>query len=207
MRSNGLTAPSYAPVADVDPQVAHVLLGELRQRGVAAYSKPVEGNGTAALGVAEYRVAVKERLYVDAVAATDVRDLIIRSAPTSDVDNEDLRWEQIVARFEETDVPPVPRWPDAEEVAAEAADDAADDFFIPAEPPPLPRLAPYQQLAWIGLAGGPLLLLIAALFAVTLPVWLSLAAVGGFVGGFLVLVATMEDRRPPDEESGNGAVV
>ncbi len=207
MRSNGLTARSYVPVADLDPQVAHVVLGDLRERGVAAYSRPVEGNSMATFDAAEFRIAVKERLYVDAATSADVHDLIIRSDPSSDLANEDLRWEQIVAYFHHCDVPAEATWPAQQNVSPETSDEGVDEPFVPAEPPPLPGLAPYQQLAWLGLAGGPLLLLVAALFAVTLPAWLSLAAVAGFVGGFLTLVATMEDRRRPDDDSENGAVV
>ena len=42
MRSNGLTAATYTPVADLDPAVAETLLDDLKSQGVAAYAKPVE---------------------------------------------------------------------------------------------------------------------------------------------------------------------
>lgn len=233
MRSNGLTAPSYSPVADVDPQLADLLLGDLRERGVAAYTKPVETSSTVGFDSAEFRVAVKERLYVDAAASGEVRELLARTNPASDLDNDDLAWARIVAGY---DAPVAgAAWPAQEDLGDQAAassepgaqpairggweaaqlspghveafDSSRSEPFIPPEPPPLPRLSPAQQLAWLGLAGGPLLLLVSALFAVPLPVWLSLAAVVGFVGGFLTLVASMEDRNGPDDASDNGAVV
>lgn len=234
MRSNGLTASSYSPVADLDPQAAEALLGDLRQRGVAAYTKPVETSSTVGLDGAEFRVAVKERLYVDASASGSVRELIAHVDPTSDLDNDDLTWAQIVAGFDAPVTSATAGWPPQEDLTDRDADgrfDAGtepcnpppppragasrapfdahriDESFIPPEPPPLPRLKPAQQLAWLGLAGGPLLLLMAALFTIALPVWLSLAAVVGFVGGFLALVATMEDRQGPDGGSDDGAVV
>ena len=232
MRSNGLTARAYSPVADLDPQVAEALLGDLGRRGVAAYTKPVETSTTTGFDVAEFRVAIKDRLYVDATAYADVRKLIASTAPQSDLDNDDLTWAQIIAGYDAPVAASTP-WPARENLGHDPAADPedeqpsqwqalhrpgvqplpgpdaalADDAFIPPEPPPLPHLDPHKQLAWIGLAGGPLLLLIAGLFALTLPVWLSLAAVFGFVGGFLTLVATMDDRSGSDGGSDDGAVI
>jgi hypothetical protein len=233
MRSNGLTAPSYSPVADLYPQVAEALLIDLRERGVAAYTKPVETSSTVGFDAAEFRVAVKERLYVDASASLAVRELIEQTDPAQDLDNEDLAWARIVAGYDAPVPPAAASWPPEEDLGhpGDACVDASaelpstpaptvpsaglgpverhrvEETFIPPEPPPLPHLAPSQQLAWLGLAGGPLLLLMAALFAVTLPVWLALGAVIGFVGGFITLVATMEDRRDEDGGSDDGAVV
>jgi hypothetical protein len=244
MRSNGLTAPSYSPVADLYPQVAEALLSDLRERGVAAYTKPVETSSTVGFDAAEFRVAVKERLYVDASASLAVREMIASTDPALDLDNDDLAWARIVAGYDTPVAPASATWPPQEDLpparedlgaSADAPEETSSgrsddepavpqprgpnpafgpvemhrgaEAFIPPEPPPLPHLAPAQQLAWVGLAGGPLLLLIAALFAVTLPVWLSLGAVIGFVGGFLTLVATMEDRHSDDGDSDDGAVV
>ncbi len=49
------------------------------------------------------------------------------------------------------------------------------------------------------------MLLLAVLLNITLPSWVSVLAVGGFIGGFLTLVATMDNG--DDDDSGNGAVV
>lgn len=219
MRSNGLTAPAYRPVADLDPLVAESLLADLASRGVAAYTKPVETPTTVGLDGVEFRARLQERLYVDARAPDDIGQLIARTHPTPDLGNDELAWAQIVAGYDFPVADEAIRWPASENVHDEApeatvtaksgtdAPPAIGESFIPPEPPPLPRLDVPQQLAWLGLAGGPLLLFIAALFTVTLPVWLSLAAVIGFVGGFLTLVATMEDRRPPEGDSDDGAVL
>jgi hypothetical protein len=239
MRSNGLTASAYSPVADLEPQVAEALLDDLRHRGVAAYTTPVETSTTTGFDVAEFRVAIKDRLYVDANAYAEVRQIIASTAPQSELDNDDLTWAQIIAGYDAPFTAGAAVWPAREDLdhdwvprtedrqsgdrqsgSFQSARDAGpvppgrtlepsvgDESFIPAEPPPLPHLDPYQQLAWIGLVGGPLLLLISGLFALALPVWLSLAAVFGFVGGFLTLVATMEDRSTPDGGSDDGAVI
>ncbi len=236
MRSNGLTALSYTPVADLEPQFAAALLGELRRQGIAAYIKPVESTSAPGFAAPEFRTAVRERLYVDTTACRQVRELIAAAEVESDLENDDLTWAQIIAGYDSPVAPGRATWPAEEDVddtadserplaapiqpmapqppparpawpAVEPPVNRSEDPFIPPEPPPLPHLDPYQQLAWVGLAGGPLLLLMAALFAVALPLWLSLAAVLGFVGGFLTLVATMERRSEDDGPSDDGAVV
>lgn len=238
MRSNGLTARAYTPVTDLDPRVAEALLDELKEQGVAAYTKPVESSSTLGFDRPEFRVDVKERLYVDTAASTQVRDLISAKDPALIDDNDDLTWAQIVAGFDQPVASPVAPWPANEDIDdsgdsddSDVADDLpapagdvvqdvtpaaatakvrapdSEDRFIPEPPPPLPILDTYKQIAWIGVLGGPLLLLVSALFALALPVWLSVLAVGGFVGGFITLVATMDDKADADGDPGNGAVV
>lgn len=243
MRSNGLTAPAYTPVADLEPQVADALLADLRVQGVAAYTKPVESSSTMGFDRPEFRTSVKDRLYVDSAAAPEVRQLIALQGADLESRNDDLTWEQIVATFDQ----PVSResagWPAQEDIdtsaqasgvdshslpeastaspaewdrwrqpAPEDRDESDDPFevkehFVPPPPPPLPRLDPAKQLAWLGLIGGPLLLLVAALFTIALPTWVSLLAVAGFVGGFIMLIATMDDSSDEDRDSDDGAVV
>lgn len=243
MRSNGLNAPAYTPVADLAPQVADAVLADLRAQGVAAYAKPVESSSTTGFDRPEFRVSVKDRLYVDTTASLQVRQLIALRDPGLDIDNEDLTWAQIVATFDQPVPPGSAVWPAQEDVgddaprasgapAAEAPtpharpswhndlgssdhqrrNEPADpldakEHFVPDPPPPLPRLEPHKQLAWLGLVGGPLLLMVAALFTIVLPTWLSLLAVAGFVGGFLTLVVTMDSRADEDRDSDDGAVV
>ncbi len=87
--------------------------------------------------------------------------------------------------------------------------DAARDteaHFVPPTPPPLRRPDLPNGLAWGGLLGGPLLLLLTAVFGWDLPSLLDAACVIGFVGGLVFLVATMDDRRDNDGWD-NGAQV
>lgn len=252
MRSNGLTAATYTPVADLDPQLADALLDDLRAEGVAAYIKPVESSTVAGFDRPEFRVGVKDRLYVDSAASDRVRDLIAGRDPHLVDDNDDLRWAQLVAGFDRPLGSAVAPWPATEDVGADdqhvvderdlrardgrAEDpppapsvpwgsrpdggDVDDEFlestarqgrtdpedrFVPEPPPPLPQLPPYKIVAWVGLIGGPVLLLISALLTYALPSWASGLAVIGFVGGFVTLVATMGDR--DDRDPGDGAVV
>ena len=83
------------------------------------------------------------------------------------------------------------------------------DHFVPPEPPPIPRGTPARRLAWVGLLGSPVVLLV-AVFVHTLTGWdvptlLTLGVAAAFVGGFVFLVATM----PRDRGDGwdDGAVL
>lgn len=258
MRSNGLTASAYTPVADLDPTVADSLLDDLKAQGVAAYTKPLGSPTTAGSDRPEIRTSAKDRLFVDAAASSDVRAMLSNRDPDLLTRSDDLTWAQLVAGFDtplETDVAPWPadedylldarplvderdvaaRQPPAKTVdepparwgsrveASETTDD--DDFlaststtrhleedddehkFIPDPPPPLPTLPPYKQLAWAGLLGGPLLLLLGAIAHVALPGWASGLAIISFIGGFITLVATMGEDSDGDGGQGNGAVV
>ena len=96
--------------------------------------------------------------------------------------------------------------------ASGPADKAPDEWseeahFEPPEPPPVPRATPARRLAWCGLFGAPLLMLVAVVAHLTFPMWLSMGLVAAFVGGFVFLVATM-DRTGGDGWGGDdGAVV
>jgi hypothetical protein len=261
MRSNGLTAATYSPVADVEPPVAGALLDDLRALGVAAYTTPVTSTTAGGFDRPELVDGVRDRLYVDSRSADAVRDLIARRDPSLVEENDDLTFAQLVAGFDRPLGGTIAPWPVDEDLSAEdarvaderdtrdsrganstsgetdtgtGADDrgrrwhdreedprASDDeylavtwqsrrdeseeHFVPDPPAPLPHLEPYQQLAWAGVIGGPLALLVAALTGVSFPDWISWLAIVGFVGGFVTLVATMSDD--DDWDSDDGAVV
>ena len=125
--------------------------------------------------------------------------------------DEDEAWRQIVANY--GDVPSVddaPRpEPSGEYVVENDLPDEADapipwedeGRFVPPPPPPVPRPEPRRGLAWAGLFGAPVILLVALVFGVYLPGWLSLLLVAGFIGGFGYLVATMSnDPRDPGDD-------
>lgn len=377
MRSNGLTARAYRPVADLSPQVGDALLDELKAQGVAAYTTPVESSTTAGFDRPEFRVSVLERLYVDSAASEVVREMISQQHLMIADDSEDLTWAQIVAGFDQPLTTPIAPWPAQEDLddpspangdlggprlgsgghrdgqhissdpsaeesgpggtghgradpsahddgeltgsapgesgasgglgglaglsggfadagdstirasggspgdggGAEAAqlgrprrwmrigrgtrgfgedrrhglrgrhhrrggdaivwgrrtrrtrpadgggrsglawsayDGGIDDFedeiaevdrFVPPVPPPLPKLTGWQKLTWLGLGGGPLVFLVAALGQLTLPPWLSFLAVVGFVGGFVGLVVMLTSHSDDDWDPDHGAQV
>lgn len=77
-----------------------------------------------------------------------------------------------------------------------------EGHFIPPEPPPIAVPEPRRLIAWGGVLGSPLVMLIFVVFQLNAPDWLAFFLVSGFVGGFVYLVATMkrdDDRWPGDD--------
>ena len=91
--------------------------------------------------------------------------------------------------------------PDPSPAPASAYDDG--ERFVPPTPPPLPRPEPKRAIAWAGVFGAPVLVLIALVAQIDLPSLLDYLLIGWFVGGFLYLVATMSRtaREPWDDGS------
>lgn len=124
----------------------------------------------------------------------------------------DEDWKAIVdnfgerAKIDEPDPvePPAPR-PWSEPEPAPARTSAYDDEarFVPPTPPPLPRPEPKRAVAWAGVFGAPVLVLIALVAQLDLPPIIDYLLIGWFVGGFLYLVATMSRtaREPWDDGS------
>ncbi|MFG3103210.1 hypothetical protein ACGFZL_22190 [Streptomyces sp. NPDC048182] len=94
---------------------------------------------------------------------------------------------------------------------AEPSDDdlGADDegHFVPPEPPPLPDGDTTARFAWLGVLGGPVLLLLAVLLGWEMTWWLTTLSIGGFLGGFATLVVRMRPGDEEDDDPGRGAVV
>jgi hypothetical protein len=83
-----------------------------------------------------------------------------------------------------------------------------DDHFEPPPPPPLPMPADtLGRFAWAAVIGGPLFLVISALFGLDVSGWPGFLALAASMGGFVTLVARMKDRPDPDVGGDDGAVV
>ena len=144
--------------------------------------------------------------------------------------DEDLLWRSIVDNYgdrvtldpttdEPTGEPPkepteeptatqVPA-PSPEEQPAEARDwldayDDPEDHFVPPEPERVPTPEPRRLIAWAGVFGVPVAVLVLIVLQVSLPPWASMLCLAWFVGGFGYLVATMR-REPPDSDWDDGA--
>ncbi|WP_426244153.1 hypothetical protein [Nocardioides sp. LHG3406-4] len=78
-----------------------------------------------------------------------------------------------------------------------------EERFVPPPPPPLPWVEPKRRVAWLGLFGAPLVLLLFTVFGWGMPRLLAYALVMAFVGGFLYLVANMP--RGPRDPGDDGA--
>lgn len=120
--------------------------------------------------------------------------------------NEEELWRSIVEHYgDRPDLPDLPVTepaPSAQPVApmgATAGD--GDDRFVPPEPPPLPRPDPPVLLAWLGVLGAPLGLMVVVVFSIGIPVLLGLLLTVWFLGGFAYLVSAMptEPRDPGDD--------
>lgn len=90
-------------------------------------------------------------------------------------------------------VPPPPR-PEPE---------AVEEGYTPPDPPAVPLLQGPRLVAWVGLLGAPVALLVLMVLGVQVGSWIVLLLVTAFVGGFVYLVATMspEPRDPWDDGS------
>ena len=99
--------------------------------------------------------------------------------------------------------------PSPEEQPAEARDwldayDDPEDHFVPPEPERVPTPEPPRLIAWAGVFGVPVVVLVLVVLRVSLPPWASMLCLAWFVGGFGYLVATMR-REPPDNDWDDGA--
>lgn len=111
---------------------------------------------------------------------------IVAAAPAPEPAEEDLL------------VPPGSAPAAAETDGFDADGHDADHHYVPPEPPPLGRPDLPTGIAWAGVLGGPVVLLLAAALALDLPSLLTAACVIGFIGGVVFLVMTMDDGRGRD---------
>lgn len=102
----------------------------------------------------------------------------------------------------EVEVPPSPRGVYADEPPPPPRSPEAEDHFVPPPPPPLPRPAPRRLLAWVGLFGVPMFVLLCLVLRVDLPTWAGLFLMLWFVGGFIYLVASMRPASGDDYDDG-----
>lgn len=141
------------------------------------------------------------------------------SSPEPDPEGRDARaeddaWREIVAHYGER--PEVPDLPtpapvarpdrDAAEQDEEAAQERAEEHYVPPTPPAAPLPRGPRAVAWAGLFGAPVVMLAFILLGKSVPGWVGFLLFVAFVGGFGYLVATMrkhDDSDPWDD----GAVV
>ncbi len=82
-----------------------------------------------------------------------------------------------------------------------------EGHFVPPEPPPLPDGDTTARFAWLGVLGGPVLLVLAVVLGWEMTWWLQTLTIGGFLGGFATLVVRMRTGDEDDDDPGRGAVV
>ncbi len=96
-------------------------------------------------------------------------------------------------------------WPEQRVPSRRPVEDPTDHFEPPA-PPPLPVADSTTRLAWAGVVGGPVLLLLSVVLGWELASWAQVAGVTAMVVGFVTLVARMRDGSE-DDGGDSGAVV
>jgi hypothetical protein len=226
-RDNGLHAPSYERIVDVEAHLVEGLLDKLRDEQVAAYTAPATGR-RGPYGETTLPLGPSDSVYVDSGRRDRAKEVVDRYLEEVAAE---IAWAGIVADFDREPSDAVPRWPASEDVdedragrfsarPAEAPDVVAsrspepprrrpddEDHFEPPPPPPLPRVDAITRLAWAGALGGPAALVLAAIAGVPLSGWVGFLAVVAFVAGFVTLVARMKERPPTDSGPDDGAVV
>ncbi|MFJ3301816.1 hypothetical protein ACIPSA_01610 [Streptomyces sp. NPDC086549] len=100
-----------------------------------------------------------------------------------------------------------PRDYTAPEPSEDDFDEDDEGHFVPPEPPPLPTADTTAKFAWLGVVGGPILLLLAVLLGWDMTWWLTTLGIGGFLGGFVTLVTRMKTDDDEGDDPGRGAVV
>ena len=225
-RDNGLQAPLWAPLRDVDPRVGEHLLDLLREEGIAAYLEP-------ATDVQPYTRSVylpsppSDRLFVDRARRAEARLVVDRHGdagtttaggppgPGADVPSRrpiaaDPEFAAIVAAFEAEHGPapalteepaPAPATEPLPVVPESTVLDSLEDHYEPPPPPPVPMLAPVRLYALLLILVGVVLIAAPTRLGLSLDVGLVLGCAAVIAGG-AVLVSRMRDRSVDDGDDG-----
>jgi hypothetical protein len=213
---NGLRAPTYVPLTDVDSQVGQRLLTALGRARIAAY-----------LGPTAQSASDRRRLFVAAEERVDARTIVVAAvramggdqpelAPAPDplegVDTEtafralvsDWHVDTVAAvREAERDL----TREDAEWRARLSKSPAPDevwldeDHYVPPPPPPLPRLAAPTIIAMAVLALSIILLGLGGAFGLASDFTLVLG-IGGLLLGGVILFSRLREYRRDDDDDG-----
>lgn len=126
----------------------------------------------------------------------------------SSTPEEDAAWQAIVQNYGSRPEFPVEAVPapvaDGPVLPAELADDPTD-HYVPPEPPAVSLPPGVRGLAWVGVLGVPLLVIVLVVLPWGVPGWLAFLLLTWFGGGFVYLVATM--NRSAGDGWDDGAVV
>lgn len=232
---NGLRAPTYVPLTDVDPDTGQQLLTALGRARIAAYLMP---GGAADAVRTRLFVAAEERIDARTIVAATVRALGAEdeaepagssgSGGTATAEQEpqdplagldtDAAFQALIAdwhvdtheaiRQAERDL----RREDAEWRARLVRPPAEDpvwldeDHYIPPPPPPLPKLATPTIAALTVLAVSILVLGLGGQIGLANRLSLVLG-IGGLLLGAAILFSRIRERRRDDDDGDDGAAI
>jgi hypothetical protein len=164
-------------------------------------AEPAPTDGAPASGAGEEDFDAAWRAIVAGYGKTST-DQVAPWSPAEDVEEETPNaggsW-RVLRRSEPED----DAWGVPEDVARTPAEPAeVEEHYVPPPPPPLPRVDGHTKLAWVGVLGGPLLLILfTALNWSPIP-GANFFAIAAFVGGFASLVYRMKDDGPGRGDDG-----
>jgi hypothetical protein len=216
--SNGLIAPTYVPLTDVDDTVGHVLLVTLGRARIAAYLTAVPGTDDAQL----------RRLFVAADERSDARTIVAAvlgasrdapEAPARDGDplagiDTDAEFAALVSDWHVDTIAAVReaerqlREEDADwraRLAQPPADNPVwldEDHYIPPPPPPLPRLAAPTIGAMALIAISILILGLGGKFGLATDLTFLLGICGLLFAGYILFTRLRVSREDGDDDDG-----
>ncbi|HLY34790.1 MAG TPA: hypothetical protein VKQ07_09680 [Jatrophihabitantaceae bacterium] len=221
--SNGLIAPTYVPLTDVDDAVGHLLLVTLGRARIAAYLTAVPGAEDDHM----------RRLFVAADERSDARTIVASvlganggdapAAPARRNDDDalagmdtDAEFAALVADWHVDTIAAVRdaerqlREEDAEwraRLAQPPVEDPVwldDDHYIPPPPPPLPRLAAPTISAMALIAISILILGLGGRFGLATDLTFLLGICGLLLAGYILFTRLRSTR---DDSDDDGAVI
>lgn len=218
---NGLHAPAYVPLTDVDATIGQHLLSALGRARIAAYLTPTEAAARQRLYVASEERVDARTIVVAAVRALGTTDDGQPGQPAAPVSGDplagldpDSEFQALIADWK---IDTVAAIRDAErELTREDADWRArlikpqasdevwldEDHYVPPEPPPLPRLAAPTIIAMLVLAGSIVLLALGGRVGLADGMTLTLG-IGGLLLGVGILFTRVRDRRRDEDDDGS----
>jgi hypothetical protein len=214
---NGLVAPTYVPLTDVEPDLGRQLLDMLGKARIAAYltPPPAESDGRQRLFVAAEERADARTIVAAAVrGAADVARSESQDDPLAGVDT-DAAFSELIADWRVDTVRAIrdaerdlrredADWRERLVRPAAGPDWLDEDHYVPPPPPPLPRLSAPTVGAMLLMAASVFLLIAGGALGLGTQISMLLGVAGVLTGGW-ILFSRLRDR--PEDDDDDGAVI